>query len=176
MSGRPLIYLDSCIFISWLKNEIRQDPKDMLGVEKLVNLFDMGQIDIVTSTITLTEVLESSIDKESFLIFRALFSRRNCHLVDVTREVAEISHQIRNFYHFPNQMTLGTPDCLHLATAIYYQCKTFYTFDGENKRDGMLLSLPNPIADKYSLSILKPEPDKVLQLSVLDFNPSDSEE
>jgi len=166
MSGKDKAYWDSCIFIAYLNDEIRDDPLDMLGIDELATLFDMGQIDLVTSTITITEVLRTSIKPEDYQRFRLLFSRKNCHLVDVTRKIAEISHEIRNFYYQPPAATLTVPDCIHLATAIWFQCGAFYTFNGEGKRPG-LLSLNNPIANLYDLQIQKPTPTSPPQLPLL---------
>ncbi|MGD0707406.1 MAG: PIN domain-containing protein [Anaerolineaceae bacterium] len=164
MSGKGRIYWDSCIFIAHLGNETRQNPSDMYGVNELVSMFDMGQIDLVTSVITITEVLESSMGKSEYEKFRLLFSRKNCHLVEVNRGIAEISHEIRNYYYQPGTPTLSTPDCLHLATAIWFDCCTFYTFDGESGKSG-LLTLKAPIAGKYDLPIKIPAPSSPPQLS-----------
>ena len=167
MSGNGIIYWDSCIFIAHLKNEVRQDPQDMLGINELVDSFDLGQIDLVTSTITFTEVLRTTITPQDYERFKSFFFRRNCHLMDVTRRIAEISHEIRNFYYQPGGPVLGTPDCIHLATAISFQCDVLYTFDGCGKstKPG-LLSLHSPIANRYDLSIQKPIPTRPPQLSL----------
>jgi predicted nucleic acid-binding protein len=166
MTGKNIIYWDSCIFISWLKNEPRDDPDDLLGIEKLITLFDMGQIDIATSAITFIEVLENETGLQEFQKFRQLFSRKNCFLIDVDKKIAELSHDIRNFYKREGPKTLSTPDCIHLATAIMFQCSEFYTFDGESNSPGKLLTLEKPIAGEYNLNIQKPKPDKVIQPSL----------
>jgi len=165
MSGRRIVYWDSCIFIAYLKDELRKDPKDMQGVNELATLFDMGQIDIATSAIAFTEVLETTITAEKYKMFCDLFSRRNIHLIDVNRKIAEISHQIRNHYYLVRNPTISTPDALHLATAIWFQCDTFYTFDGEADPLG-LLQLDQPIADIYDIPILKPAPTNPPQLQL----------
>ena len=165
MSGKGRIYWDSCIFIAHLNNEARQDPQGMLGIVELAELFDLGQIDLVTSTITIVEVLRTTIKLEDYQRFRMLFSRRNCFLIEVTRKIAEISEEIRSFYYQPGTPTIEVPDCIHLATAIWFQCETFYTFNGEGVRPG-LLSLKSPIADRYNLPIQKPIPTRPPQLSL----------
>ena len=165
MSGsREQVYLDSCIFIAHLNNEDRQDPNDRFGIDEIVNQFDLGQIEIVTSTLTITEVMRTKIPQEQLKRFRSLFSRRNFHLVDVTREIAEVSEEIRSYYYEPNKATLGTPDCIHIATAIYWPCDVLLTFDGEGNRPG-ILGLQNPIAGKYNLQIRKPNPTRPPQLA-----------
>lgn len=164
MNGREIIYWDACIFIAHLKDEQRQNPRDMQGVNELANLFDQGQLELTTSTITITEVLESTISPVAYRMFRSLFSRRNFHLIEVSREIAEISHEIRNFYYDESmgQPTVKTPDAIHLATAIWFQCGVFYTFDGTAGRG--LIQLSQPIANQYPLNIQKPTPNQPPQL------------
>jgi predicted nucleic acid-binding protein len=164
MTGNQIIYWDSCIFIAYLTNEQR-DVSDQVGIRELVTQFDMGQIDLVTSTITITEVLECKIEDENYKLFKSLFSRKNFRLIDVTKRIAEISHEIRNYHIKEYSQNLKTPDCLHLATAIYTNCNSFYTFDGIANNNG-LLNLHNPIAGKYQLPIIRPTPNS-RQLSLL---------
>jgi predicted nucleic acid-binding protein len=169
MSGRDSIYWDSCIFIAHVKNEPRQDPLDMAGVSELACSFTFGQIELVTSTITITEVLRTSIGPENYEKFRKLFSWKNFQLIDVSKKIAEISHEIRDTFRGNQGATLQTPDCLHLATAIWFKCQTFYTFDGcDQKRPG-LLSLSNSFEQQYNLIIKKPVPTSPPQLS-FDLN------
>ena len=85
MSGRNSIYWDTCIFLAWIKNEERVNPDDMQGVYELATKFDMGQVDIVTSVITITEILQTTISEEQYNNFKRLYSKRNFLLVDVTR-------------------------------------------------------------------------------------------
>jgi predicted nucleic acid-binding protein len=167
MSGsKDNIYWDSCIFIAYLKNEIRQDPNDLAGINELFTLFDMGQLDIWTSTITIVEILETSITQEIYNKFQSFFSKRNFHPVDVTRRIAEISAEIRSHYYQAGLSTISTPDCIHIATAIYSKCGILYTFDGGGTRPG-ILTLTNPIAGHYPLRIQKPIPTKPPQLSFI---------
>ncbi len=163
MSGKDIVYWDSCIFIAHLKNEIREDPNDLLGIKQLVKFIDQGKIGLATSTITFTEVLSTSISEENYKLFRSLFSRRDYHLIDVTREIAEISHDIRSHYN-ENGNGLKTPDAIHLATAIFFNCKEFYTFDGCADPNG-LLNLQTPIAGIYDLDVKRPSPETPPQLS-----------
>ena len=82
------------------------------------------------------------------------------------RRIAEISHEIRNFYQIQKQIdgikTIAVPDAIHLATAISLNCTCFYTFDGDGGQKlgepRALLLLGNKIADKYNLRIEKPMP------------------
>ncbi|OGN74229.1 MAG: hypothetical protein A2X25_14690 [Chloroflexi bacterium GWB2_49_20] len=159
MAGKERIYWDTCIFIAHLTNEQRVDPLDQLGISEFANLFDMGQVDLVTSTITLTEFMESSLSTEEYKSFLQLFSRTNFQLSDVTRDVAELAGEIRSNYRI-NNSTLSTPDCIHIATAIQYKCDILHTFDGSSKNRPGILGLTSPIARKYNLRIEKPKPSE----------------
>ena len=73
MSGdRPSIYWDTNIFLVWLKDEKREDPAAMQGVKEAVDSFDTGRMIIVTSVVTIVEVLENSLSQEAAVRFRSL--------------------------------------------------------------------------------------------------------
>ena len=160
MGGKNIVYWDTCIFIAHITNEQRDDPMDQLGVVEFANLFDMGQVDLVTSTITLTEFLETSVPAEDYKLFLQLFSRKNLQLTDVSRDIAELAGEIRSYYRSNiNNSTISTPDCIHIATAIQMKCDVLQTFDGSGNRPG-ILDLTSPIAEKYNLRIEKPKPSE----------------
>lgn len=140
MAGKPVIYWDSCIFIAWLKDEKRPDPKDMDGVTFLVEEWDAGRLGIVTSTITRVEVLDSYLTKEQRSAFEACLRRSTMSVDGVTSTIAQIAHDIRDAYEEPR---VATPDAIHLATAIAAGCDRFFTFDGQaSKRRGARTILP----------------------------------
>jgi len=167
MSGKNLVYWDTCIFISWLGNETRVEAREMYGVADMGTAFDMNQIDVATSTVTITEILEAASDTSVYTRFRGLLSRRNLLLTDVDRSIAELASEIRSFYYIPNTPSLTVPDCIHLATAIRLECEKFYTFDGDDHKSNKLLTLPLPIANKYQLVIQRPISDNPTQLSLI---------
>lgn len=167
MGGKNRIYWDTCIFIAHLSNEVRSDPLDQLGIQEIASLFDMGQIDLVTSTITFVEFMEGKVNNETYELFRKLFSRKNIHLLDVNKEIAILAGEIRS-YHRESKSTVSTPDCIHIATAIYFDSDVFYTFDGSGSHPG-ILDLSTPIAGKYDIKISKPrpaEPNPQLNLNI----------
>lgn len=169
MSGDKIrVYWDACIFLAWLKNESRNDPADMLGVEDQVNQFDAGQIIVVTSVLTKPEVLACSITPEAVKRFELLQQQRveNFYMAEVNFRIADLAHDIRNYYKNIAPIygpVLTTPDAIHLATAIKLNCNAFYTFDGDGnhmkkKRALPLLQLSGQIAGQYELTIAKPPP------------------
>ncbi len=158
MSGKEAIFWDSCIFIAYAKNEDRSDPSDMTGIDELVRSFEMNQYELVTSVITIPEVLENSTGTKAYQIFLDIFKKPNVLLVDITRSIAEIAHNIRNQYPLDNNQRLSTADSLQIAAAVFSKCSTFYTFDGCSTKKNGILQLHDQIMDSYDLEILKPSP------------------
>lgn len=167
MTGKPLIYWDACIFLGYLQDEKRNDPMDMLGVQELVTRIDKDDLQLVTSVVTLCEVLESRLTVDQKSKFESLFRRRNFHLVDVHSRIARIAHDIRDYYQQmkvnDNLPTVGTPDALHLGTAIYMECTRFYTFDekDEPRKRRAIIPLSPVVAEQYNLIIEKPTPTQI---------------
>jgi predicted nucleic acid-binding protein len=174
MNGNSLVYWDACIFLALIKNETRKDIKDMQGVKEFAGKIDKGEIGLVTSVITIPEVLESTLAKSSIDMFQEYLLRPELVLVDVNKRIANIAHGIRNYYQIQKQKdqikTVAVPDAIHLATAISLNCAVFHTFDGDGgQKHGesrVLLSLNPKVAGAYNLIIEKPSPG--LQPSLLD--------
>ncbi|MEL7645362.1 MAG: PIN domain-containing protein [Anaerolineaceae bacterium] len=158
MSGKEAIFWDSCVFIAYAKNENRSDSSDIAGIEYLVQSIDMNQYVLVTSVVTIPEVLEKSTGSKAYNIFLDILKKPNLLLVDITRYIAEIAHEIRNEYCFENGQRLTTPDSLQIAAALNYKCSAFYTFDGCSTKGNGLLQLHDQIKNSYGLEILKPQP------------------
>lgn len=157
-------YWDSCIPIAWLQNEVNAYGSEGIdGIAEQIARFERQQSHLATSVLTLTEMLQSKIPPEVREKFETLFNRRNFHLVDVNRRIATLASEIRDFYQNVGDgyRTVSTPDAIHLATAIYFECNVFYTFDGAGKvrrnEDRRLLTLNGTIANRYRLTIMKPK-------------------
>lgn len=165
-------YWDANIFLAWLKREVRPDPNDMLGVEEQVRQYEAGQIIVVTSVLTITEILESTLDETAKQKFIQFQNRRGSYeLLEVSLPIAKLASEIRNYYKEtgPADYHLATPDSIHLATAILHRCDDFFTFDCNNKKkrgqncDNTnylacygLIPLSNKVAGKHDLTIGKP--------------------
>ncbi len=179
MTGRDLVYWDTCIFLAFIKNETRKDPNDMQGILDIVAKIERGNVGLVTSVITLAEVLESTLSQTAIDIFQSYLLRPDMILVDVDKRIAQISHEIRDFYQRKKLIdginTVAVPDAIHLATAISKGCKVFYTFDGDGGQDSnksrILLTLGQNIAGTYDLHIEKPSPSLQLRLPKFGGNP-----
>ena len=89
--------------------------------------------------------------------FRLALRRKNVSLIGVTSPIADLAHELREYYATPR---LGTPDAIHLATAIVGGCVDFFTFDGADEKKSpkvcKLLPLGPSLAQKYNLPTERP--------------------
>ena len=124
---RKRFYWDSCLFLTWLKNEPR-GPGETEGIEEVACLVHAGKADLFTSVIAESEVLESKMTPDQKERFQNLFKRRNVVRVDIDVRIASLAGQIRSYYS-QRGMKVSTPDSLHLATAIHYGADELHTTD-----------------------------------------------
>ncbi|MDQ2731803.1 MAG: PIN domain-containing protein [Armatimonadota bacterium] len=164
-----LTYWDTGIFLAWFLNEQRQ-PGEMDGIRYQASLVEQKKVRIITSTITIVEVLESKLPvpaREQWLNFTR---RPDCILFAVTQTIARMAQEIRNYYSLKTDgyPTVTTPDAIHLATAIHAKCNVFYTLDAQNKvgKQRGLLPLHGYFAGRYRLRIEMPNPPDQVQLDL----------
>ena len=169
MAGaEPIYYWDSCLFVAWIKDEQRKSG-EMGGVREIVERAKRREVKIVTSVLTLTEVLSGKIPVGMDTLFSGMMKRVQRISVDI--KVASVAHDLRDYYSTRKAefggKTLSTPDAIHLATAIIYRVTEFHTFDndGDAKSLGLI-----PLSDNVGgnrLRICKPQAKN----PVLDLRP-----
>ncbi len=121
--GAGRVALDTAIFIYF----IEEDPRFLPLLDPLFREADLGARELVTSALTLLEVLVVPYRAGQRLVadrYEALLTRgRGIRLVDVTRDQLRAAAQLR--------ATTGikTPDALQLVAAIGAECQTFLTND-----------------------------------------------
>jgi hypothetical protein len=158
-----LIYWDSCIFFAWIKDE--PWPDDIKnGIEQTLEHAYSNQLAIVTSSVTLTEVIQSQLTMEQKERYAKIFQHPNLQLYDVDRRIAGKASVIREFYdtrRFNDKqqisgsfMSLG--DSLQLATALHLGVREFHTLDGAGKQKRISLLALNGNVAGATLAILKP--------------------
>lgn len=136
-------------------------------VAGLAGEIDNKQFLALTSALTRMEILECTLTAQQREVMERLIRPPKVQVKDVAQAVLDLGHEIRNFYQElkasgqSNLPTVETPDAIHLATAIYYGCDTFFTFDandhpGGSKPRRALIPLTGTIAEKYPLTICKP--------------------
>jgi predicted nucleic acid-binding protein len=109
---------------------------------------------IITSTITLTEVLPVSLTQSQEEEFLKTFKSTNHTLYDVDYAIAIKARKFRAaFLQHPAGKKLHTPDAIHVATAVIYGVDELHTFD-----EGLLKLSGNELIDK--LIICKPVVDQ----------------
>ena len=121
--GEGPIALDTVIFIYW----IEENPSYLSQVEPLFQAVDRGEVEIVTSAITLLELLVvpyraakvALAERYDQLLTRAAHLR----LVDVDRQQLRAAAQLRAVHG------IRTPDALQLAAGLAARATTLVTND-----------------------------------------------
>lgn len=144
---RDTYYWDTCLFVSWLADEQRPSG-DMDGVREIVSRFKRRDAAIVTSALTLAEVLPSKFPAGVFNLFDDLLKRAAFRVISVDRKIAKLAGDLRVHYEKDGKK-LRTPDSIHLATAIINGVAELHTFDKD------MLPLNGNVAG-HKLVICKP--------------------
>lgn len=152
------IYWDSCVFIAWLKDEVRPGH-EMDGVYECVEEVEAGRVGIFTAVTTVTEVLESKMTVAIKTKYTEVMNGRKVQFIPTDLRVGEKASELRDFYLKQSKIDgkdpLTQPDAIHLATAIHYRADEFWTFDNGGYGGRSLLSLDGNVAG-YPLNICKP--------------------
>ena len=122
-TGRGKVGVDTAIFIYW----IEESPVWLPVIEPLFRAADRGQIELVTSALTLLEVLVIPYRANDDALagrYETLLSRgRGVRLVDISRQ------QMRRAAGIRAKWGVRTPDALQLAAALDAGCSSFITND-----------------------------------------------
>lgn len=160
-TGKRLIYWDSCVFLAWLKNEQSWGTEISSGIEEVIQGVEEGNIVLMTSTLTLTEVLKSFFTSAAkYNDFLAFLELPSVQVIAIDIRVAELAGEIRDFYEAQTpRVELFSPDCIHMATGILYNADEIQTLDGagRRRRPAHMISLSkNVMAGKYTPIITPP--------------------
>ena len=122
--GAGPVALDAATFIYY----IEEHPRYLSIVDPVFAAIDEGDLEAVTSSITLLETLVVPLRVANQPLasrYEALLTRsRGLQLVPVDLD------QLRSAAHVRAQSRLKTPDALQLAAALWAQCTVFVTNDG----------------------------------------------
>ena len=143
----PIVYWDSCTFISWLDGGIGRTAEEMSGLNSVATEINRGNLRLIASTLTRVETLDLAAD-DRVERFAKFLTRRKSKAVVVDNPVAEKAGEIRTQCRRRN-IKLSAEDAVHLATAIVYEASVFHTFDEK------LLGLDGDVGG-YPLKIKKP--------------------
>ena len=172
MSGNlrrlPSYYFDASVYLAYLRNEEPIYGKQRIkAIETVWQQSERAGTVIVTSTISLTEVLAHKLSSSAEKKFLQAFDSGIHQLEDVTPPIAMRARQYRDYYKKnpvkcpggdAKRSDLRTPDAIHLATAAIIRCDQFWTFDGvAGSKDTIgILWLGNKVAED-SLVLSQPE-------------------
>ncbi|MDX6499822.1 MAG: hypothetical protein QOG23_3082 [Blastocatellia bacterium] len=134
--NKPRVYIETPPLIDVIKGRVSisltQDRKDDLWyTETAMRAALDGQIEVVTSMLTIAECRRARQDKpptdEMKRVIRSvLTSGKIFNLAEVTQSIAEFARDLE----WEHDINLKGADALHVATAIKTGCKEFYTSDG----------------------------------------------
>ncbi len=117
------LYWDSDCFTAYFQNEVGKVEQ----CDGVIERAERGQVLIVTSALTLAEVLwmrgGPRISRDKVSIVQKFFKRSFIRVVNVTRKIAESAQDVV----WDNG--IRPKDAIHVATAIAYVCDALETFD-----------------------------------------------
>jgi len=153
----PTVYWDSCVWIGL----INQEPEKVESIAGVLAAARRGEVQIVTSSFTLCEVVSRKCDGEKKEITAdeddAFAELLKADFVTVVTADWDAGMKARELYRAFRSQGLKKPqDALHLATAVLESVDVMHTFDDDDflKLDGKVSR-----ADGIALAIrLPPEP------------------
>ena len=168
-------YWDSNVWISQIQNETSVRLKDgtvenrvLLG-RPIIQNAERGQAEIVTSTLSLVEVIKPSRQDSAGLDtnrkIEAFFENDYIVLVQLNREVVTKARELMQSGH----AGLKPPDALHIASAIIANADEMHAFDGSvldlngklERADGKKLIICKPSLGGPSLPLLELTEDEI---------------
>ena len=118
-------YWDSNCFLGWLQDE----PDKATKCATVLALVDRGEIEIVTSALTLAEVLmlrgHPKLLRDRRVDIAALFNRKNIKPMALTRRIAEEARELVWGHG------IKPKDAIHVASALASGASVLNTFDGD---------------------------------------------
>ncbi|HEY4417481.1 MAG TPA: PIN domain-containing protein [Verrucomicrobiae bacterium] len=140
------VYFDACVYLAYYRQETASYGKPRVqAIQSMLEENKRGGSTIITSSLTICEVIDRLLESDlraEIDDFKNRFKFGIQKLIDVEPLISEKAAQYRHFYRknpitMPNRAdkpfkNLATPDAIHLATAVIYECDEFWTLDGLN--------------------------------------------
>jgi len=125
----------------------------MEGLTEIVREIDSKKAILITSAISLTEVLEGDLTDEQRRRYELSLKRPTTVIQNLDRRVSEVAGEVRSYYR-QKGIKLKSPDAVHLATALMLKVDELHTFDqGLLRFNGDLMG--------HNIKICKPKPGQL---------------
>ena len=96
MSGfNEVYYWDTCLFISWLKDENRPDKTELDGVREFIERLKTRDVKIITSVLTQAEITQAVVGAGGITLFEDLLKRKNIQRIAVEIKIAKLARELR---------------------------------------------------------------------------------
>ncbi len=164
MPDRVRLYWDACVFLSYI-NEL---PDRLRDIEALLEQAQRGEIQIVTSVVSVAEVAFAASeqqahaldDKQEERIARLWALGSPVQLVDVHMLVAEKARLIQRSGVPEGWTGLRSPDAIHLATAQHEDVTEVNTYDPGWDKYASVIGRPirRPVAVQPQLGLASEPP------------------
>ncbi|MCY4200253.1 MAG: PIN domain-containing protein [Gammaproteobacteria bacterium] len=155
MAGIDRLCWDSCIFYAAPKGEEHR-VGELEALKERTRQFNDGQLEILASTLVLTEVRSSKLTEEEYMNFESTMRRSNALLVDVNPRIASLAAELRDKYRTENGKYLSAPDAIHVATAIVFNCEMWTTDAANKKHEAGILTFADSIQQDYGVKLRRP--------------------
>lgn len=123
-------YLDSSVFIAWIKGEVRGDVDRKAIVNHILHLAERGNYQVFISALTLAEVhkghgnnhaAQDRQDQDEQVL--QFFENDYIQVIDINRQIGEDANR------FCRQYGLSPADAIHLACALHAGCDVLLAWD-----------------------------------------------
>lgn len=109
MANKPLICVDSSVFISHLMGGSDRQAIDVPLLKGFFNEIDSKKVTVVFPTMERGELLECRWEKSKYAEFIRLLDLPNVEEATVNPEVSETASEIRSFYFAQNAKDASVP-------------------------------------------------------------------
>ncbi len=138
-------YWDACVFLAWINGE----PDRSAVVDELLRSARAGDLEIITSVISVTEVAFAAAEKQSGALSPATLAAIDSlweppspiKLVEVHRLIATDARDLMR-RAAPDALALKAPDAIHLSTARRTECDEFLTYDPKLQKYAGMTGFP----------------------------------
>lgn len=132
MASGDRFYWDACCWIGLLNQEAEKHRE----LQVIWKSAERGEYEIITSTVSQVEVFKKKCEKndpkplseENDQQISVMFAQPHVLRVQLTPQIAENARSLLRAHPELKK----APDAIHLATAIYANCKAMHTYDGDN--------------------------------------------